>query len=238
MKTPNNIKPKSIAVSLAVATISISASTFSSLAVGAVIVNNDYDTINGWQTSLAAEFSRLDSSGNGLIMPLEATKGKAFNKKTFAKADADSDGTIDQEEYIQYRTSMGAKDVPAAMTTELNNSSSMSNDNIKTTKATIDEPQPIIQTAETAQDNAQENAEPKERKVGEVIDDSVITTKAKAAIFNTPNLKTLQISVETRKGEVVLSGFVDNEAEKMKAEEVVKTVAGVQSVTNNLEVKR
>lgn len=238
MKTPNNIKCKSIAASLAVVTISISTFTFSILAVAAVDVNNDYDTINGWQTSLAAEFSHLDSSGNGLLMPLEATKGKAFNKKTFAKADADHDGTIDQEEYIQYRTNMGAKDVPATMTVEPSNSSSMSNDNIKTTKATIDEPQPIIQTAETAQDSAQENAEPKNRKVGEVFDDSMITTKSKAAIFNTPNLKTLQISVETRKGEVVLSGFVDNEAAKMKAEEVVRTVGGVQSVTNNLEVKR
>ena len=234
MKTPNNIKCKSIAASLAVVTISISTLTFSTLAVAAVDVNNDYDTINGWQTSLAAEFSHLDSSGNGLLMPLEATRGKAFNKKTFAKADADNDGTIDQEEYIQYRTNMGAKDVPATMTIEPSNSSSMSKDNINTAKATIDEPQPIIQTAETAQDNA----EPKTRKVGEVFDDSMITTKAKAAIFNTPNLKTLQISVETRKGEVVLSGFVDNEAAKMKAEEVVRTVGGVQSVTNNLEVKR
>ena len=232
MKTPNNIKCKSIVASLAVVTISIS--TFSTLAVAAVDVNNDYDTINGWQTSLAAEFSHLDSSGNGLLMPLEATKGKAFNKKTFAKADADNDGTIDQEEYIQYRTNMGAKDVPATMTIEPSNSSSMSKDNMSTAKATIDEPQPIIQTAETAQDNA----EPKTRKVGEVFDDSMITTKAKAAIFNTPNLKTLQISVETRKGEVVLSGFVDNEAAKMKAEEVVRTVGGVGSVTNNLEVKR
>ena len=229
MKTSSNIKSKPIAASLAIITISISA-----LAVAAVDVNNDYDTINGWQTSLAAEFSHLDSSGNGLLMPLEATKGKAFNKKTFAKADADNDGTIDQEEYIQYKTNMGAKDVPATMTMEPSNSSSMSNDNIKTTKATIDEPQPIIQTAETSQDNA----EPKNRKVGEVFDDSVITTKAKAAIFNTPNLKTLQISVETRKGDVVLSGFVDSEAAKMKAEEVVKTVSGIQSVTNNLEVKR
>ena len=234
MKTPNNIKCKSIAASLAVVTIAISTFTASTLAVAAVDVNNDYDTINGWQTSLAAEFSHLDSSGNGLLMPLEATRGKAFNKKTFAKADADNDGTIDQEEYIQYRTNMGAKDVPATMNIEPSNSSSLSNDNINTTKATIDEPQPIIQTAETAQDNA----EPKNRKVGEVFDDSMITTKAKAAIFNTPNLKTLQISVETRKGEVVLSGFVDNEAAKMKAEEVVRTVGGVQSVTNNLEVKR
>ena len=234
MKTHNHFKLKSSASSVAFAAVSIAAFTFSTLAVAAVDVNNDYDTINGWQTSLAAEFSGLDTSGNGLLMPLEATKGKAFNKKTFAKADADGDGTIDQEEYIQYKTSMGSKDVPSPMTVEPSNASSLSTNNLNTAEPTIDEPAPMIQTAETAQ----ANAEPANRKVGEVFDDGVITTKAKAAIFNTPNLKTLQISVETRKGEVVLSGFVDNEAAKMKAEEVVSTVGGVQSVTNHLEVKR
>lgn len=227
MKTHNNIKLCAIAASLALTTV-----TFSALAFSAE--DNDYDTITGWQSSLAAEFSRLDTSGNGLLLPSEATKGKAFNKKTFATADADGDGTIDQDEYIQYKTSMGAKDVPAPMTIEPSNSSNMSNDNINTAKATIDEPAPIIQTADTSLNNA----EPKNRKVGEVFDDSVITTKAKAAIFNTPNLKTLQISVETRKGEVALSGFVDSETAKMKAEEVVRNVGGVRSVTNYLEVKR
>ena len=83
----------------------------------------------------------------------------------------------------------------------------------------------------------EDSAEPKERTVGNMIDDSVITTKAKAAIFNAPDLKTLQISVQTRKGEVLLSGFVDNQAAKMKAEEVVKNIAGVKSVINSLEVK-
>jgi hypothetical protein len=61
-------------------------------------------TTNDWQTPLAAEFSRLDTSGNGLVLPNEASKNKAFNKKTFAEADADHDGTIDQVEYIQYKS--------------------------------------------------------------------------------------------------------------------------------------
>ena len=67
--------------------------------------------------------------------------------------------------------------------------------------------------------------------------DSVITTKAKAAIFNTLDLKTLQISVKTRQGEVTLTGAVKSDAAKMKAEEVVKNVNGVTAVTNNLQVK-
>ena len=191
--------------------------------------DSDYDTINGWQSSLAAEFIKLDTSGNGLLLPLEASKGKAFNKKTFATADVDGDGTIDQAEYIQYRTSMGATNHPAANQPVSNMSTEMQS----SANATIDQPVTKIDTAEMSQDNA----EPKKSTVAEVIDDSVITTKAKAAIFSTPDLKTLQISVETRKGEVLLSGFVDSETAKMKAEEVVKNVGGVKSVKNNLEVK-
>ncbi len=190
---------------------------------------SDDDTINGWQSSLAAEFVKLDTSGNGLLLPSEASKGKAFNKKTFAAADTDGDGTIDQAEYIQYRTGMGATNHPAANQPVSNMSTKMQS----SANATIDQPVTKIDTAEMSQDNA----EPKKSTVGEVIDDSVITTKAKAAIFNTPDLKTLQISVETRKGEVLLSGFVDSETAKMKAEEVVKNVGGVKSVKNNLEVK-
>lgn len=70
-----------------------------------------------------------------------------------------------------------------------------------------------------------------------VVDDSVITTKAKAEILATKGLKSLDISVETHKGEVILSGFVDNQAAKTKAEQVVAKIEGVKSVKNSLEVK-
>ena len=196
--------------------------------------DSDDVTINGWQSSLAAEFVKLDTSGNGLLMPLEASKGKAFSKKTFAAADVDGDGTIDQNEYINYRVSTGAKDVPAniIVTAPDNNATQ------KPDKASSLNDEPVTEmVADNSTEMSQDSAEPKERTLGNVIDDSVITTKAKAAIFNTPDLKTLQISVETRKGEVLLSGFVDNEAAKMRAEEVVKNVAGVKSVKNSLEVK-
>jgi len=72
---------------------------------------------------------------------------------------------------------------------------------------------------------------------GEYIDDSVITAKVKAAIFDEPSLKVFQISVETFKGEVQLSGFVDSEQSVRKAGEVARRVAGVRSVRNNLIVK-
>jgi osmotically-inducible protein OsmY len=72
---------------------------------------------------------------------------------------------------------------------------------------------------------------------GEYIDDSVITTKVKTAIFDEPSLKVFQISVETFKGEVRLSGFVDSEHMVRKAGEVAGRVPGVRSVRNNLTVK-
>ncbi len=72
---------------------------------------------------------------------------------------------------------------------------------------------------------------------GEYIDDSAITVKVKAAIFNDPMLKVFQVNVETFKGVVQLSGFVDSAQVSAKAEEVAKSVAGVKSVKNSLIVK-
>ena len=76
-----------------------------------------------------------------------------------------------------------------------------------------------------------------QKVVGRVVEDSVITAKAKAEILAAKDLKSLQISVETRKGEVILSGFVDNEAAKMRAEQIVAKIDGVKAVKNGLVVK-
>src|SRR5450830_1566534 len=78
---------------------------------------------------------------------------------------------------------------------------------------------------------------PQQASTGQIIDDSVITTKVKAAIFEEPNLKTLQISVETYKGIVQLSGFVNSSAVSLRAAEVTRKVEGVKGVKNSLVVK-
>lgn len=77
----------------------------------------------------------------------------------------------------------------------------------------------------------------KQESTGEYVDDSVITTKVKTAIFNEPTLKTLQINVKTHKAVVQLSGFVDSSQSVTKAGEVARTVEGVVSVQNDLIVK-
>jgi len=78
---------------------------------------------------------------------------------------------------------------------------------------------------------------PKKESTGEYIDDSVITTKVKAALVEDPVTKAYQINVETFKGEVQLGGFVDSAQAKAKAGEVARGVKGVKSVKNNLAVK-
>ena len=78
---------------------------------------------------------------------------------------------------------------------------------------------------------------PTRESSGQYVDDSAITTKVKAAIFNDPALKVFQINVETFKGEVQLSGFVDSAESVKKAGEVARSVGGVKSVKNNLIVK-
>jgi len=77
----------------------------------------------------------------------------------------------------------------------------------------------------------------KHEGTGEYFDDSVITTKVKAAIFNEPSLKTFEINVETFKGTVQLSGFVHGRADVSKAAEVTRTVKGVSAVKNDLLLK-
>ena len=77
----------------------------------------------------------------------------------------------------------------------------------------------------------------KHEGTGEYVDDSVITTKVKAAILAEPTLKSAEINVETFKGVVQLSGFVSSSANITKAVEVARGVKGVTSVKNDMHVK-
>jgi osmotically-inducible protein OsmY len=80
-------------------------------------------------------------------------------------------------------------------------------------------------------------ATPTREGTGEYFDDTVITTKVKAAIFNEPSLKSGQINVETFRGTVQLSGFVSSRAEINKAVEVASGVPGVKSVKNDMRLR-
>ena len=78
---------------------------------------------------------------------------------------------------------------------------------------------------------------PKQEGTGEYVDDSVVTSKVKAAILNEPGLKSAEINVETFKGVVQLSGFVSSRAEINQALAVARGVNGVKSVKNDMRLK-
>jgi osmotically-inducible protein OsmY len=77
----------------------------------------------------------------------------------------------------------------------------------------------------------------KHESTGQYVDDTAITTKVKAAIFNEPSLKSAEINVETFKGRVQLSGFVSTRANIDRAVQVAQAVNGVSSVANDMRVK-
>lgn len=72
---------------------------------------------------------------------------------------------------------------------------------------------------------------------GEYIDDTVITTRVKAAIFNDPTLKSSEINVETFKGQVQLSGFVNSREDINRAVALTRGISGVTSVANDMRLK-
>ncbi len=78
---------------------------------------------------------------------------------------------------------------------------------------------------------------PKRESTGEYVDDSIITTKVKSLLVKDDFLKSFQISVETYKGTVQLSGFVVSQKAVDKAGDIARSVKGVISVKNDLVVK-
>ena len=81
------------------------------------------------------------------------------------------------------------------------------------------------------------SATPTRESTGEFVDDSTITTKVKAAFVKDKMVKASDVSVETFKGVVQLSGFVDTHAEKAEAGRLAAAVRGVTDVKNNITVK-
>jgi hyperosmotically inducible protein len=74
--------------------------------------------------------------------------------------------------------------------------------------------------------------------MGNAVDDSVITTRVKSALFAVPEVKSFDIAVVTRKGEVQLSGFIDSADQVNRILAIVRSVEGVQSVTNEMTLKK
>jgi len=91
----------------------------------------------------------------------------------------------------------------------------------------------VANTAEKAKDAAVDTA----RSTGKVVSDSVITTKIKADMARDPDVSAMDVHVETVKGVVMLSGFVNSEKEADRAVQLARSVEGVTEVKNGLKVK-
>jgi osmotically-inducible protein OsmY len=77
-----------------------------------------------------------------------------------------------------------------------------------------------------------------QRSTGQVIDDTALHTKVKAALLNDPVVHGLAIDVGVHRGVVALNGAVNGDVEKRKAEEIVRGIEGVRGVENNIIVRQ
>ncbi|MEX0624194.1 BON domain-containing protein [Saccharospirillum sp.] len=76
-----------------------------------------------------------------------------------------------------------------------------------------------------------------QESTGEYIDDAWITTKVKASLVEDPDVKALEVNVETFKGVVQLSGFVESQEAMDQAVIIARSIEGVVSVKNNMTIK-
>lgn len=90
----------------------------------------------------------------------------------------------------------------------------------------------------TAVENNMTLKEGKAATVGNTLDDSIITTRVKTVLLADPDVKGVDIGVVTRKGEVQLSGFVGTQVQIDRAVALAQVVEGVQSVVNQMSVKK
>jgi hyperosmotically inducible protein len=74
--------------------------------------------------------------------------------------------------------------------------------------------------------------------IGNAVDDGIITTKVKSALLADPGMKSFDIAVVTRKGEVQLSGFVDSQAQIDQAISISRKVEGVTAIGNEMSIKK
>lgn len=76
-----------------------------------------------------------------------------------------------------------------------------------------------------------------QRETVQYLEDSDVTTKVKAAIYNDPMAKDNEINVSTYKGVVQLSGFVRSQEASDRAVELARSASGVKGVTNDMRLK-
>ena len=95
----------------------------------------------------------------------------------------------------------------------------------------------LVSACDSRQADPQAAAAPAASSVGNQIDDTVVTSKVKSALLADPEIKSFDLKVETRGGEVMLSGFVANQTQIDRALSVAKGVEGVKVVANKMDLQ-
>ena len=135
------------------------------------------------QSAYTESFKALDTNNDAKLTKSEAKKEPLFAKH-FAAADKNGDGTLDEQEYTEYKTKS------------------------------------------------------EQKNVNRVVSDSVITSKVKGSLLKDEGLKSLNVSVKTHQGVVLLSGFVTTEDQIQQAGKIASDTEGVKSVKNSLLLKK
>lgn len=78
---------------------------------------------------------------------------------------------------------------------------------------------------------------PHQQSTGEAIDDGVVTAKVKARLIEDPLTKAHQINVDTFKGVVQLSGFVESDQARLRALQIARQVSGVKQVKDSMQIR-
>jgi hyperosmotically inducible protein len=170
---------------------------------------------------MSAQFELRKILGTGLmVLGLSGVAGSAL-------ADPDE---LNQSPYMTEFNSLDIDGSGSLSKTEASKDRSFNKSSFQAADVDSDE---ALSQAEYADYKSQSQ----NKEVGRLVDDSAITAKVKANIIREEGLKGLQISVETHKGIVQLSGFVDNKTQIVRAEEIAQSIRGVKSVRNSLVVK-
>ena len=91
-----------------------------------------------------------------------------------------------------------------------------------------------LAAAQTATQEAKEKTKAAADQTGEVITDAAITTAVKTKLLGDPDVKGLNIDVDTKNGVVTLSGKVNTAAERAEAVRLARNTKGVKRVTDKL----
>ncbi len=161
----------------------------------------------------------VDSKGNVTTMAgraENATERAADNTKAAAAT------AVDKTKAVAATVAEKTKEVAATV--------------VDKTKAVASDATAAVKT-DNATDRAADKTRDASRSTAVAVSDTALTTKVKASLLAQPELKSLGIHVETEKGVVMLSGFVESKAEADKAVKAAKAVDGVANVKSAIKVK-